>query len=157
MKFNELLQLFSTKLGVLIPKANQQGYYAFDVKKDFQVFLFEEIKKNQFYLSSVVCIPPLEGKDRKAILSICLEANLFAQGTNGATFAFNRATQELIFFRTFTTKRASFPIFLNALNDMHFHVTQWRLRFEAKDYYGSWRQGFRGLRETDIQAFWTKV
>lgn len=157
MEFSELVRMFSDKLGLSVPKSDEAGRYAFSFAADILVFLQVSPDKSQFYLSNVVCIPPLAVKDRRAILAICLEANFFGQGTNGATFAFDRSTQELIFFRAFNAKRCTFPVFLNALNDMAFHVREWRRRFEAKDYYGTWRQGYRGLGESDIQSFWQKI
>jgi hypothetical protein len=63
----------------------------------------------------------------------------------------------VIFFRTFLVQRTKITIFLNALNDLIVHVKEWRKRFQAKDYYGTWRQGYRGMGESDIQPFWTRV
>lgn len=119
--------------------------------------------KHRFYLSSTVCVAPDPGRDLRSILSICLEANFFGQGTNGAVFAFNRSTHEVIFFRAFDPKKLNFKLFLRTLEDLVLHVREWRRRFEAKDYYGSWRKNYRGLEAKQsgglplIGDYWKKI
>ena len=157
MDFKELVSAFATKLGVSVPTEQLSGTYTFKIAEDISIDLIDNPPKNQFFLSNIVYYPPISGKDRRAILTICLEANFFAQGTNGATFAFDRASNAVIFFRTFSAERTNFPLFLRALDDLIFHVREWRHRFDEKDYYGSWRQAFKGMGSDDIQPYWTKI
>lgn len=153
---NVLLEL-SNHLNQPISQADLNGYFVFKLEDNIVVKLCLSENNTYFYLSSVIIQPPISGKDRRSILSISLEANFFGQGTNGATFAFDRAANELIFFRSFLMNRTKVPVFFNALKDLILHVKEWRKRFQEKNYYGTWRQNYRGMGEGDIQPFWTRV
>jgi len=159
--FSAYILALSQQLGIQVPAADDHNRCTFALQPGLSVVLHEDRSKGVFFLSSFVYDLGLHVKDRPTILAIALEANFFGQGTNGATFAFDRQAHQLVFFRTFALKRTSLPLFFKALEDLVFHAHEWRKRFETKDYYGKWRQKFRGLRQDTATPlppdYWAKV
>lgn len=166
MHFKELIIQLQEYFGVE-ELAMHQKKFVLPAANDVSAMLHEAPHKNhlkhRFYLAATVCIAPDPGRDLRSMLAVALEANFFAQGTNGAVFAFNRSTHELIFFRAFDPKRIDFKLFVRTLEDLVLHVREWRRRFEAKDYYGSWRRNYRGMEAKQsgglplIQDYWKKI
>jgi hypothetical protein len=166
MRFKELLLQIQEHFG-LEELRLEKGRLQLNLADDVVATLHERPHKDpllhRFYLSSIVAVAPPEGRDLRAVLTICLEANFYGQGTNGAVFAFDRLTREVVFFRGFDPRRLTFKIFLRTLDDLVLHVREWRRRFESKDYYGSWRKNYK-MNETktvgglpQIDSTWMKI
>ena len=134
-----------TGLGDIVLDENNVCRLVFDDKLAVDVEALPDGKK--FYIHASVGPTPFE--NRATLFEEVLAANLFGQGTAGATLALDRDLGEIILFREFETEKTDYQEFVSALEVFLSRLEYWTERVSSGEGVTTEEgPGDRGREET---------
>jgi hypothetical protein len=116
-----------TGLGDIVLDENNVCRLVFDDRLAVDVEALPDGKK--FYIHASVGLTPYE--NRATFFEELLAANLFGQGTAGATLALDRDLGEIILFREFETEKTDYQEFVSALEVFLSRLEYWTERVSS--------------------------
>ncbi len=111
---------------------DERGRCALLVDADVEMYLQKIGEGDVVYMYSPVMKIPKRKEGLRGMFSTLLKANLFGQGTRGASFSINPRTREIYFQRILVMKKVDYALFLEAFQDAIDQVRYWREKIEAQ-------------------------
>lgn len=132
MNLKDILAELGKQIGLDDVKLDENGLCRLVFDKNYIVDIEEAEDKKTVHIYSPICIIPTEGKE--ALYATILEANLFGQGTGGATFAIDQNLNEVLLFRTLDIEKTDYQDFANELEEFVGWVATWMEKIKAQDF-----------------------
>ncbi len=151
MDIYEILAKFGQRYKVDHLGFDAQGRCALLVDQDVEMYLQKIGEGKIVYMYSPLMKIPPKGQGKRWVLAALLKANLFGQGTRGASFAINKRTQKIYFHRTLAMRKVGYELFMESFQDAINQVRYWRERINRKIRSGDPES------DDDQDYFWRQI
>ncbi len=131
MNLKDIIAELGKQMGLDNVKLDENGLCRLVFDKNYIVDIEEAEDKKTVHIYSAIGIIPLEGKE--ALYTKILEANLFGQGTGGATFAIDPNLSEVILFKSLNIEKTDYQDFANELEEFVNWVATWTEKIKSSD------------------------
>lgn len=129
---DEIIRKLSQKVGIPELTFNDEGVVTFVFNDQYKTNIERSEDQEQLTVYGVLGDLPLD--QRESCLMALMDGHLFGHQTEGATFAVDLDTEEIILFRTFDVRHLEFEWFYGELQKFLRVQQAWTDKLEAKQY-----------------------